>query len=75
MQIGQLKEYFNLGVVNGFSAQREPMGGGWILLVRGTENRSWNLETKLGKVKIFASLDTLVGQVEQIAGQVHELRF
>lgn len=75
MQIGQLKEYFGLGVIQGFSAQREPMGNGWVLLVRGTEGRSWHLETKLGKVKVFASLDTLIGQVDQVAGLVPEVRF
>lgn len=75
MQIGQLKEYFALGVIHGFAAQREPMGNGWVLLVKGTEGRSWHLETKLGKVKVFAKLDTLIGQIDEIAGLVHEVRF
>mgnify|MGYP003580275435 CR=1 FL=1 len=75
MQIGQLKEYFGLGVVTGFAAQRQPMGDGWVLLVKGTESRSWHLVTALGKVRVFAKLDTLIGQVDEIAGLVHEVRF
>jgi hypothetical protein len=75
MQIGQLKEYVGLGVVTGFRAQREAMGTGWVLVVSGSEGRSWTLETKLGKVKVFAKLDTLIGQVEEVAGVVQEVRF
>lgn len=69
MQIGQAKDYFELGVVTGFFASREPMGKGWIMGIWGKEGKHWVLETKLGKVKAFSSLDTLVGQVQEITGK------
>jgi hypothetical protein len=68
MQIGQAKQFFEVGVVTGFFASREPMGKGWIMGIWGKEGKHWLLETKLGKVKAFSSLDTLVGQIQEITG-------
>lgn len=74
MQIQQAKEYFELGVVTGFCAVRDPLvSGNWMLVVAGKEGNSWTLQTALGKVKSFASLDTLVKQVEGISGRVTSL--
>jgi hypothetical protein len=73
MQISQAKEYFQLGVVTNVVASPVPMGKGWLLTLEGTEGRRWILETKLGKPKVFASMDTLLGQVEQIAGPVRHV--
>lgn len=70
MQISQAKEYFELGVVTSVVASPYPMGKGWLLTFEGKEGKRWILETKLGKPKVFASMDTLVGQVEQITGRV-----
>jgi hypothetical protein len=76
MQIAQAKEYFNLGIVTGIQAVRDPMAvGAWLLVVMGKEGRSWTLQTKLGKAKSFSSLDTLAGQVEQIAGRCVGMNF
>ncbi len=74
MQLKQAKEYFELGVITGFEVVRLAMGGGtWTLIIQGKEGRTWMLETQLGKTKQFASLDTLVGQVEEITGRVQGL--
>lgn len=75
MQISQAKEYFELGVVTKIVVSPVPMGKGWLLTFEGREGKRWVLETKLGKPKVFASLDTLVGQVEQVTGTVRALTF
>ena len=60
MKIKQLREYFELGVLTGFSIILDPLGEGkgWLLVVEGQEGRSWTLETALGEPKSFSSLDT-----------------
>lgn len=74
MQLKQAKEYFELGVITGFEVVRLAMGGdAWTLIIQGKEGRTWMLETQLGKTKQFASLDTLVGQVQEITGRVQGL--
>ena len=73
MKIKQAKEYFDLGVLTGFAAVRDPMTTGWLLAIEGKEGRSWTLKTALGSVKSFASLDTLVGEIEGITGRVSTL--
>jgi hypothetical protein len=70
IEIGEAKKFFELGVITGFDLVRAPMQPGkWLLSMTGKELRSWTLCTKLRDVKIFSSLDTIVGQVEQIAGR------
>lgn len=73
MQIGQAKEYFDLGVITGFTVTPRPMGKGYYLGIEGKEGKRWVLETKVGEVKVFASLDTLVGQVKLITGDIKYL--
>ena len=71
MKLKQAKEYFHLGVLTGFDAVRDPLSGGsWMLVVSGKEGRTWTLQTALGEDKSFSSLDTLIGQVEDITGRV-----
>jgi hypothetical protein len=72
-----LKELFNVGVVSKFQVVPVAMSSGWHLVacVRG-EDRV--LETFRGRARVFASLDTLVGQVQQITGRLPtalDLRF
>lgn len=75
MQIKQAKEYFELGVITGFEVTRLAMGGDtWNLIIQGKEGRTWMLETQMGETKKFASLDTLIGQVEDITGRVQGLK-
>jgi len=73
MKIKQAKEYFELGVITGFSAIKDIEPGGWLLVVEGKDERSWTLQTALGQPKVFSSLDTLVGEIEKIAGAISSL--
>lgn len=70
MNIKQAKEYFELGIIRGFESVRDPLSTGWMLVIVGKEGRSWTLETAKGEEKVFSSLDTLMGEVEKIAGRV-----
>lgn len=71
MKIKNAKEYYELGVLTGFDAVRDPLASSaWILSISGKDGRSWTLETAKGDVKSFSSLDTLVGEVESITGRV-----
>lgn len=71
MKLKEAKDYFEMGVVTGFSSVRDPMVlGGWLLVVEGKGGRSWTLHTALGAPKSYASLDTLMGEIENIAGRV-----
>lgn len=75
MQIKQAKEYFELGVVVGFYAVRDPLApSNWMMVIEGKQGNSWTLQTKLGKAKSFSSLDTLMGQIEDIAGRVSSFK-
>lgn len=73
MKLKQAKEYFELGVITSVHAVRDIEPGRWLLCIEGKEGRSWTLETALGKPKSYASLDTLMGEVEEIAGRVSSL--
>lgn len=74
MKIKQAKEYFQDGMITGFCAVRDPLAlSGWLLCVEGLNGRSWTFQTALGEVRSFSSLDTLIGQVEAIAGRVSSL--
>lgn len=73
MKIKQAKEYYELGVLTGFSAVRDIEPGHWLLCIKGKEGRSWTLKTALGKPKSFSSLDTLAGEIESIGGAISSL--
>lgn len=74
MKVKQAKEYFEDGMITGFDAVRDPlMTGGWLLVISGKHGKSWTFETALGEPRSFAKLDTLVGQVAAITGQVSSL--
>lgn len=71
MKVKQAKEYYELGVLTGFHAVRDPLAKGqWLLVVVGKDERSWTLQTALGKEKSYAKLDTLVDEIEAISGRV-----
>ena len=73
MKIKDAKEYYELGVLIGFDAVRDPMAPGWLLVVSGREGRSWTLETALGGSKVYSTLDSLVVEIERITGRVTSL--
>ena len=74
MQIKQAKEYFKDGMITGFNAVKAPMLTCWLLSISGKNEKFWILETALGKDKLFASLDTLIGEVESITKRVTSLK-
>lgn len=63
-----LREFFALGVVSKFVILPEPMSSGWYLSVCVSDEYR-HLETARGGVRVFSSLDTLVGQIEGITGR------
>jgi hypothetical protein len=70
MNIKQAREYYDLNVLTGFEILRDPMTKGWLLMVIGKEDRSWTLETALGKPKVYSSIDSIVTEVERIVNKV-----
>lgn len=75
MNLKQAKEYFEDGMITHFEAVPDPLtDGGWMLVLCGKNDRSWDFHTALGEVRIFSKVDTLVGQVESIAGPVSSMR-
>lgn len=74
MQVAQAKDYFHAGVITSFDVVADPMGcNGWLLEMSGPGGK-WTLHTKSGLPRVFASLDTLVGIVQKIAGRVTSLK-
>lgn len=74
MKIKDAREYYELGILRGFYAVRDPLvSGSWLLCIEGENERSWTLQTAKGGVKSFSSLDTLVGEIESITGRVSSL--
>lgn len=69
IQIGKAKEFFELGLITGFQIVKAIQPGKWVLVMTGTEFRAWTLATKLNEAKLFSSVDTLIGQAEQVAGR------
>lgn len=71
MKIKQAKEYFELDVLTGFDAIKDPLNeGNWLLVIGGKNGRSWTAQTSLGETKSYARLDTLVSDIEAISGRV-----
>ena len=74
MQVAQAKDYFHAGVITSFDIVADPLvGTGWLLEMAGPGGK-WTLHTKAGVPRSFASLDTLVGIVQKIAGRVTSLK-
>ena len=70
MNIKKAREYFDLGVIQSFEVLRSPMSSGWLIQVVGREGQTWVIQTALRSDKIYASLDTLIGEIENITGRV-----
>jgi hypothetical protein len=76
MNISEASKYYELGVLKGFDAIRDPMTtGNWLLVIESTNGKSWTLETALKKPKSFSSLDTAAGEIEKITGRVSSCSF
>jgi len=69
MELKEAKQAFSLGGIKSFQAVRAILGRGYVLAIIGNQvGQRWNLNTAQGEVRVFASLDTLVGVVESITG-------
>lgn len=69
MELKEARQAFSLGGIKSFVAIRSVMGKGYELSIIGNQvGQLWNLKTAQGEVRVFASLDTLVGVVESITG-------
>lgn len=71
MQLRKAKEFYKKGIITGFTAKKE--NGGWLLLINGTEERVWPLQTVRDDDKVFSTLDSLEKEIERIAGEVSSL--
>ena len=69
MKLAKAKEYFELGVITSMQAVNLGSAGFWMLVLESKSN-SWGntLETALGEVKVYATLDSLNRDVERIMG-------
>jgi hypothetical protein len=73
MKIATAKEYYELNVLTGFDAVRDPLSHGWLLSISGKEGRCWTLQTALGATKTYSTLDSVVVEVQRITGRVSSL--
>jgi len=70
MQLKEAKTAFELGAVGGFRAIRGVVAKGWSLHIIGKQvGHEWSLQTAQGELRLFASLDTLIGVAESISGR------
>ena len=67
MKVNQAKEYYDLGLVTGFDAVKMPERG-WSLIVYGPSERSWMLETALGKEKVYSTFEAVNLEINRITG-------
>lgn len=75
MKIKQAKEYYEMDVLTGFDAIKDPEHqGNWLLVIGGKDGRSWTAQTSLGESKSYARLETLISDIEAISGRVSALR-
>lgn len=65
MNVSKAREYFGLGIVNGFSAMR--CRTGWRLIIAG-QGGPWLLETARLEKRVFKTLDAVAATVQEIAG-------
>jgi len=71
MELREVKQAYELGAIKSFRAERAPLGKGWWLCFLGDKvDQSWWLETAQKQIRVFATLDTLVGIVEQVGFEV-----
>lgn len=76
MELKIAKLYYIDQVLIGFHAVRDPENQGWLLCIEGTNDKSWTLQTALGKPKTYSTVESLLADVDRIrgVGQVESLR-
>lgn len=70
MKIDKAKDYFKIGEITKIRIDRAVLVDGWIIVLCMRHETESILQTSLGKNKIFSSLDSVVSEVERIAGRV-----
>jgi hypothetical protein len=73
MNIKQAIEYYELGIITSIHFVRDPMTTGWLLVAEGKDDRSWTLQTALGKTKSYSTLDSAVIEAERIVKRVSSM--
>jgi len=71
VNIAKAKEYYELNLINRIGALRDPISGGWMLVLSDEDKgKAWELRTARGDVRLFKTLDAAVSTVEEISGRV-----
>ena len=74
--VKQAREYYELDAITGISAIRDSKNeGSWLLICHGKKDQTYDIATFRGDWKVYASLDTLVKDVEEISGRVSGFSF
>lgn len=69
MNLAEAKDYFKLDLFVGFHAIKDPLSEGWMLVFEGAKERSWVMQTALGKDKIYSTMDSLNQDVGRVMGR------
>lgn len=75
MQLKDAKYYFDHGFIAGFSAVRDPLAGGFMVVVTTMAGKGETLMTAKKEVKTFATLDSVYSEIERITGRCSEIVF
>lgn len=71
MDIKQAKEYFHLGVILYIYVFPDVLNpSSWTICLEDKNHKFHNLETALGKIKSYKSLDTAAGEIRSITGRI-----
>lgn len=71
MDIKQAKEYFHLGVISKIYVLPDALdSSAWTICLEGTNEQCWILNTALGKIKSYKSLDTAADEIRSITGRI-----
>mgnify|MGYP003375598741 CR=1 FL=1 len=71
MDIKQAKEYFHLGVISKIHVLPDALdSSAWTICLEGTNDQYWILNTALGKIKSYKSLDTAADEIRSITGRI-----
>lgn len=71
VNLAKAKEYYELNLINRIGLVRDPISGGWMLVLSDEDKgKSWELRTARDEVRLFKTLDAAVSTVEEISGRV-----
>jgi len=78
MNVRQAREYFELGIITYARIYRVSachLPAGWMVAFynENNEDHCWDLKTSKGTDRVFASLDTLIGVLEEMGMNCGEM--